>query len=145
MNNKTVEVVTVNGNIFQCIMTVVTKNTKGEYAIFLKDIAKLLGVDIKQLNQNISLDENSYYQTQVPFIPMERVSKKDKYCYVQTGKEYEFSEDDIYWVKNNIQAIQHRFLENIRTGFLPIDVKFSVDFASVCKDCLEQAYLFERK
>lgn len=145
MNNKTAEVVTVNGDIFQCIMPVVTKNTKGEYAIFLKDIAKLLGVDIKQLNQNISLDENSYYQTQVPFIPMERVNKTDNYYYVQTGKEYEFSEDDIYWVKTYISALQFRFLENIRTGFFRIDVKDAVDFATVCKDCLEQAYLFEKK
>ncbi|MCQ2301220.1 MAG: hypothetical protein MJZ94_01170 [Bacteroidales bacterium] len=145
MNNKTVEVVTVNGDLFQCIMTVVTKNTKGEYAIFLKDIAKLLGVDIKQLNQNISLDEGSYYQTQVPFKPMERVNRQDKYCYVQTGEKYEFSEYDIYWVMNDVEAMQYRFLENIRTGFFTFDVNFAVNFAMVCKDCLEQAYLFEKK
>lgn len=145
---KEVLVETVDSRMFQAVMTIVVKNKSGEYGIFLKDLCKILSLNINSVNKYLT-DMYSYNKSQqIPHLEFAAVNINDEYYYVQGGEKYELSDTDVFYIANNdMGALPYALLDiisepSINTNF---EEKFAVVLNMTVNDCFKYASKFEFK
>ena len=143
---KTVDVETYDSKIFQALMTIVVKNQNDLYAITLKDLCEILQVDINAVNRFLELNYSALRADNLPHLELPIFNSEDTWHYIQSGGEYNVSEDDKYIMpKGNADALPYLMLDimrdqSIKTSY---EEKFAVVLSMTLKDCLEYAHKFD--
>lgn len=144
---KEVLVETVDKEFFQVLMSYVVKNDNGEYKIFLKDLCAALSLNINAVNDFLKSDYSALRNQNIFHYELPMVSKPEACKYIESGKEYKYTDQDIFYISSceGVKALPFLFLNLIRnTAF---NVKYNATFAVVIgmtvEDCFTYAPTFE--
>lgn len=143
---KYVNVCTYNSNIFQAIMTFVVKNEQGNYALLLKDLCYIIGVDIQAINQMLQLNYDTLNAENIPHLELSKIETRDNWMYINNKRERKLTDDDKYLITpDNSDALSYVLLDMIRDRSIKTDYEqtFAVILGLTVKDCFKYASQFD--
>lgn len=143
---KTVDVLTYDSKIFQAVMTIVVKNQDGNYAVLLKDLCNMIQLDVKSVNEFMTINYTGLQADSIPHLELSKVVDSDEWYYIQGGKKREITAEDVYVVsKERSAALPYALLDLLRAQTIATnyDEKFAVILSMTLSDCLEYAPEFE--
>lgn len=146
MNNKEVNVETVDPKIFQAIMSIVVKDSNGQYGIFFKDLCEILSLDIDAINKYLQENYSYLNSQEVIHLELPLVNKELDYHYVQGGGKYTITDADVFYISpTNMEALPHVFLDLMRLSFIKTNYNetFAVVVNITVEDCFINAHKFE--
>ena len=144
---KEVFVETVDKELFQVLMSYVVKNDNGEYKIFLKDLCAALSLNINAVNDFLKSEYSTLRDQNIFHYELPRVSQPEACKYIESGKEYEFSDQDVFYISSSggIKALPFLLLNLMRNPAFRVKYNevFAVVVGMTVEDCFTYAPNFE--
>lgn len=139
---KEVLVETVDKELFQVLMSYVVKNDNGEYKIFLKDLCTALSLNINDVNKFLKLDYSTLRGQNIFHYELPMVSQPEACKYIESGKEYEYSDQDIFYIssRGGVKALPFLLLNLKRNP--AFNVKYNEVFAVVVSMTVEDCFIY---
>lgn len=147
--NKGLFVMTANPKLFEIIMDIVVKDQNGRYSISMRDLCRIISVNVSQVNNFLRLhygSQRQYPPTPHPELPL--IDKQNKCFYIISNKEYKYTDQDIFCVTpDSTEALKFAFLDLEK--FNQIETKYDIEFlhkvATTVSDCFMNAPRFENE
>ena len=139
---KKVEVETVDLSLFQAVMSFVVKDSSGSYRIALKDLCKLLSIEVKAVNDMLNLSYAGMRRYEIPHLELSVMDRANEGYYILSGGQYEYSEDDVFCVTaESVYALPYALLDLIRDQNTPtsFNERFACILGMTVEDCLKYA------
>lgn len=146
MTKKEVVVETVDLSLFKAVMSFVVKDSGGNYLISLKDLCKLLSIDVKAVNDMLNLSYAGMWRYEIPHLELAVIDRSNESYYISSGGKYDYSEDDVFCVTaESVYALPYALLDFIRNRNTPtsFNEKFACILSLTVGDCFKYAPEFE--
>ena len=138
----------IGPRLFILTMNIVVKDPDGNYQIFLKDLCKILSLDIKAINKYFKQHYSSLRHDSIPHLELTLIAPDMVDCrYISDNKKYTYCDDDIFCITpSSIEALPYLLLDisnhpAINNGLNP---KLAMDIYNMVKNCLIHASEYEK-